>query len=224
MVSLNSIEKVYKQRNWWDLLWNLLFAKYVTYYIAKFTKFTPNQITAISFIFAIFAGIAFYFHYFILGAVLYQLSYIFDIVDGALARVKKIASPFGAFFDVFTDWLKAPTLIVILLFAMQETTGLILILLLLMWNCCANKYNDMLFYTTKKSISSSDAVSRSKIGQYFEYMKQKHIIPLPGIVEFEALILFLYPIFQNIIFLYLSIVLLLFNFILKIYVIVKKLK
>jgi len=224
MVSLNNIEKVFKQRNWWDLLWNLFIAKYVTYFIANYTKLTPNQVTAISFLFAFFAGIAFYYHFFILGAVLYQISYIFDIVDGALARVKKITSKFGAFFDVFTDWIKAPILIIILLYMTHEIIALIIILLLLMWNCCANKYNDMLFYTTKKSITSSKEVSRSKIGKYFDYMKTRHIIALPGIVEFEALILFLYPVSQYKVFLYLSILLLLFNFILKTYVIVKKLK
>jgi phosphatidylglycerophosphate synthase len=173
---------------------------------------------------SIFAGVAFYFENYILGAILYQVSYIFDIVDGALARVKNISSKFGAFFDVATDWLKAPILISLLLYIQGNIVVLIIILLLLGVNCCANKYNDMLFYTTKKSITKTSEIATSKIGKYFEYMKSIHIIPLPGIVEFEALILFLYPIFQLNIFLYLGILLLLFNFILKIYIILKKIK
>jgi len=83
LIKIKNIEKVFKQRNWWDLLLNLKIAKYLTYIIANYTKLTPNQVTFISFIFAVLAGVAFYFNYFVVGAILYQISYIFDIVDGA---------------------------------------------------------------------------------------------------------------------------------------------
>ncbi len=224
MVELKSIEKVFKQRNWWDLLINLKVAKYITYFVANYTKLTPNNITFISFIFAFFALIAISSHHYIFGAILFQISYIFDIVDGALARVKNLTSKFGAFLDVFTDWFKAPILITILLYQERKIESLIAILMLLFWNCVANKYNDMLFFTTKKSLTTSKEVKSSKIGRYFEFMKEKHLIALPGIVEFEALVLFFYPIFLEDLFLYLGILLLLFNFVLKVYAISKKLK
>ena len=222
MVKLDDIEKVFKQRNWWDLIVNLKITKYLTYYIANYTKLTPNQITLISLIFAVFAGIAFLNQYYVAGAILYQISYIFDIVDGALARVTNQTSKFGAFLDVFTDWLKAPLLIIILLWDKQFF--LITILFLLFINCCINKYNDMLFFTTKKSITKSKEISKSKIGKYFEFMKAKYIQPLPGIVEFEALVLFFYPIFKSDIFLWLGIGLLLLLFLMKFFVVYKKLK
>jgi len=222
MVKLDDIEKVFKQRNWWDLIVNLKITKYLTYYIANYTKLTPNQITLISLIFAVFAGIAFLNQYYVAGAILYQISYIFDIVDGALARVTNQTSKFGAFLDVFTDWLKAPLLIIILLWDKQFF--LITILFLLFINCCINKYNDMLFFTTKKSITKSNEILKSKIGKYFEFMKAKYIQPLPGIVEFEALVLFFYPIFKSDIFLWLGIGLLLLLFLMKFFVVYKKLK
>jgi len=224
MITLNNIELSLKQKSWWAIIVNLLPAKYLTYFIANFTKLTPNQVTLISLIFAICSGIAFYFHYFILGAIIYQISYIYDIVDGALARVKNLTSKIGAFFDVITDWIKAPILIAILLIVTNHYILLLMIIFLLFWNCCVNKYNDMLFYTTKKSITKSDELANSKIGKYFEFMKNKHIQPLPGSVEFEALVLFLYPVCKQQIFLYLAILLQIFNLLLKIYVIIKKLK
>jgi hypothetical protein len=222
--SIQDIEKTFKEKSWWAMIANLTPSKYVTYFIANYTSLTPNQVTLISFILAIISGVAFWFGYFILGAFLYQLSYIFDIVDGSLARIKKISSAYGAFLDVFTDWIKAPLLMVILLYSQNKVELLIVILLLLAWNCCANKYNDMLFYTEKKSLTNSSEVQSSKIGKYFNYMKEKQIIALPGIVEFEALILFLYPITQMNLFIYLSILLLIFMFVLKSYVIYKKVK
>jgi phosphatidylglycerophosphate synthase len=224
MYSLKNIEETFKERSWWAIIASLFPAKYITYYIANHTNITPNQITLISFIFAIFSGISFFFGFFIMGAFLYQVSYIFDIVDGSLARVQKKSSQYGAFLDVFTDWIKAPILIVILLYVQNQLIFLTIILLLLSWVCCANKYNDMLFYTKRKSLSEDDKIQKSKIGKYFQRMESKNIAPLAGNVEFEALILFFYPITQLQIFIYFSVTLLLLLFILKVYIIFKKVK
>ena len=215
------IEKVFKQRNWWDLLINLKIAKHITLFIANHTKLTPNHITMISFAFAFIAGVFFFKKSFILGAIFFQISYILDIVDGALARFTEQTSKFGAFLDVVTDWIKAPLLIVILLYR-QEQLLLIVILLLLSFGCFVSRYNDMLFYTTKKSLSTSQEVSSSKIGRYLNLMKQKHIQPFPSTIEFEAMVLFFYPIFKIKLFLYLGILILLFNIVLKLYAILKK--
>jgi len=224
MINFKKIEAVFKEKSWWAIIVNLVPAKYLTYIIANYTKLTPNQVTFISFIFAVLAGIAFYFNYFVVGAILYQISYIFDIVDGALARVKNKTSKFGAFFDVFTDWIKAPFLIIILLYKEHEFILMNIIIFLLYLNCCINKYNDMLYFTTKKSISKEPSIKKTKIGKYLEFMKNIHIAPLPGIVEFEAAVLFLYPIFKLKIFLYIGIFILIFNFLLKFYVVLKKVK
>jgi len=224
MYSVGEIKNTFKERSWWAIVASLSPSKYITYYIANYTNLTPNQVTLISFILAGIAGIAFWFGYFIWGALLYQLSYIFDIIDGSLARVKGISSKYGAFLDVFTDWIKAPILIIILLYTQNEIEWLLAILILLTWSCCANKYNDMLFYTEDNSLSRSSQIQQSKIGKYFKYMEKKHILPLPGIIEFEALILFFYPITGLNIFIYLAILLLSFIFLLKVYIIVKKLK
>ena len=224
MVELKDVEGVFKERSWWDLIINLRVAKYLTYFVAKYTKLTPNQITVISFIFSVFAGVEIANNHYILGAILYQISYIFDIVDGALARVKSLSSKYGAFLDVFTDWFKAPLLITLMLYQEGRFELLIAILMLLFWNCTANKYNDMLFFTTKKSLTKSTELKASKVGRYFEFMRQKHLIPLPATVEFEALVLFFYPIFKNEIFLYLGIFILFFNFTLKLYAITRKIK
>jgi len=222
--SLFQIEQTFKERSWWATIASLVPSKYLTYYIANNTKITPNQVTFLSFILAIIAGGCFYSQHYICGAILYQLSYILDIVDGSLARVAQKSSAIGAFFDVFTDWLKGPILIIILLMTLDQKNVLIVILYLLFLLSLANKYNDMLFYTQQKSYTKSKSVQQSLVGKYFTFMEQKNIQGLPGMVEFEALLLFFYPIFQKDFFIYLAIGLLFALICLKIIVIYKKIK
>lgn len=224
MVDYKDIENVYKDRNWWDLLWNLKIAKYITYYIANYTKITPNQVTFLSFVIAILSGFSFWNNYFILGAFLFQLSYVLDIVDGALARVTNQFSKYGAFLDVFTDWFKVPFLLMILFYKLNMNYIGEFIIFLYFLNCCATKYNDMLFYTEKQSLTKNKSLKKSIIGKYFDFMKSKKLIPLPSTIEIEGLLLFLFPITKKFLFVYFAIGILLFQFLLKTYIIMKKLK
>ncbi len=223
-ISLNEIERTFKERSWWALLFNLYPAKYITYYLANKTNITPNVVTTISLLFAIFAGLSFLFDHFFIGAILYQISFIFDIVDGALARSKNLTSSIGAFYDVVTDWIKAPILMIILFYKLDQILLGMAVMFLLFLNCCINRYNDMLFYTQKKSLTKTNNIKKSLIGRYFEFMKRKHLIALPGSVEIEGLLLFFFPIFKSVLFVYLAILLLVFNFFLKTYVVIKKIK
>jgi phosphatidylglycerophosphate synthase len=224
--NLSKIENTFKKRSWWAIIFDLLPAKYITYFVANKTKITPNQITLISLLFAVFSGIAFYYEHFILGAFLFQFSYILDIVDGSLARVTKQTSKFGAFFDVFTDWIKAPILFVVLFIKLNQYNLLIILLLLLFFSCLVNKYNDMLFYQGSKSITKDieNKTSKSFIGKYFLFMKNNNIQAFPSTIEVEGLLLFLYPIFQNLIFVYLAFAILIFQISIKFFAILKKIK
>ena len=75
------------------------------------TPITPNQITLLNlgiFVVAVglFAGLPGYVGG-VVGALVLELSYLFDCTDGMLARHKKIASKEGHLFDFFTDESKA---------------------------------------------------------------------------------------------------------------------
>lgn len=79
------------------------------------TAVTPNQVTFLSL--AVFAGaaailVAWRSHVGLCaGALVIQLSYVLDCVDGQLARYKKLASPVGALLDFLMDEVKAFLLI-----------------------------------------------------------------------------------------------------------------
>lgn len=74
-------------------------------------RITPNQVTILSFLVGIAsaAWLALVLGHWalIVGALLFQLAYVLDCVDGMLARARKIASPQGHLLDFLMDELKA---------------------------------------------------------------------------------------------------------------------
>jgi CDP-diacylglycerol--glycerol-3-phosphate 3-phosphatidyltransferase len=75
------------------------------------TRISPNALTAMGVSLCILASVVVYFEYrneilfFWLGAALFIVGSILDILDGALARRSNRATPFGAFVDSTTDRL-----------------------------------------------------------------------------------------------------------------------
>jgi CDP-diacylglycerol--glycerol-3-phosphate 3-phosphatidyltransferase len=73
------------------------------------TRVTPNALTAGGVTLCAVASVLVYFEYrsellfFWLGAVLFVVGSVLDILDGALARAGGKATPFGAFIDSTTD-------------------------------------------------------------------------------------------------------------------------
>ena len=67
------------------------------------TPVTPNQATLGAAIIGIFSFVSFVLGQNIIGGVLAQVSSIADGVDGELARLKNMASPFGGFLDAVLD-------------------------------------------------------------------------------------------------------------------------
>jgi CDP-diacylglycerol--glycerol-3-phosphate 3-phosphatidyltransferase len=73
------------------------------------TRVTPNALTAAGVTLCVLASVLVYFEYrnellfFWLGAVVFVVGSILDILDGALARAGGKTTPFGAFIDSTTD-------------------------------------------------------------------------------------------------------------------------
>ncbi|HEU0034579.1 MAG TPA: CDP-alcohol phosphatidyltransferase family protein [Kofleriaceae bacterium] len=77
----------------------------------KATPITPNQVTFLSAIVAaasaaMFALLPGYF-WLVMAALVFELSFVLDCVDGMLARLRKTASPVGHLLDFLMDELKA---------------------------------------------------------------------------------------------------------------------
>jgi CDP-diacylglycerol--glycerol-3-phosphate 3-phosphatidyltransferase len=72
------------------------------------SRITPDHLTAAGVLLCIAGSVAVYFEhhgwgFFWLGAGLFVLGSILDILDGALARSQNLGSPFGAFIDSTVD-------------------------------------------------------------------------------------------------------------------------
>jgi phosphatidylglycerophosphate synthase len=75
---------------------------------------TPNHVTALSALVAVAAAAAFAsgaWPLLVVGGVLLQLSFVFDCLDGQLARHRGAASAFGAWLDFMTDCLQDVVLV-----------------------------------------------------------------------------------------------------------------
>ncbi len=66
-------------------------------------RLTPNILTMISFVIGIGAAFAIYYQHYILGGLLFFVSYIFDCMDGNYARKYGMVTSFGDWFDHITD-------------------------------------------------------------------------------------------------------------------------
>ena len=64
---------------------------------------TPNQVTLLGFAVSLLAGFSFLFGALLAGALLIQLASLLDGSDGEVARLKKLQSSFGGFFDAVLD-------------------------------------------------------------------------------------------------------------------------
>jgi hypothetical protein len=112
---LSQIAAVYRQtKKPKDILWNRFVARPVAAVflvpLAK-SRITPNQVTFLSLavFVAAMAMLALQRGHFALvsAALVLELSYVLDCVDGQLARLKQKSSPVGAHLDFLMDELKA---------------------------------------------------------------------------------------------------------------------
>ncbi len=71
-------------------------------------KVTPNQVTLLSLVLAIFAGIAFWYGYYASGLIMGWLMTFLDTVDGKLARVTLTSSRLGDVMDHGLDLIHPP--------------------------------------------------------------------------------------------------------------------
>jgi phosphatidylglycerophosphate synthase len=112
---LSQIAAVYREtKKPKDILWNRFVARpaaaVMLVPLAK-TRITPNQITFLS-LFVFVAAMAMLalrpgYRWLVAAALVLELSYVLDCVDGQLARLRQRSSPVGAHLDFLMDELKA---------------------------------------------------------------------------------------------------------------------
>ena len=102
---------------------------YVTYLLYR-TTLTANQATLLMLFIGFAAAIAFSFNQMFLGIILLHLWYMFDWVDGALARLKNQTSKTGWYYDHLIHLLNHPLFFVSISYGLYTQKHSIYILIL----------------------------------------------------------------------------------------------
>lgn len=98
-------DRTYKQADaWWTVFVVDPIAIRVVWAILRlWPRANPNLVTLSSLLFGLAAAVAFGRGLFVVGAILYQVSFLGDCVDGKVARWRGVASGRGAFYDGLTN-------------------------------------------------------------------------------------------------------------------------
>lgn len=112
MITFKTVVELHRQPNkTGSLLQKYIFNYFsvpLTYIIVNYTRWTPTTVTLWGFVFYVTALYFFYMKLLTAGFVFYWISFVFDIVDGNVARLKKQSTLRGAYLDIILDWIKPP--------------------------------------------------------------------------------------------------------------------
>ncbi|MFF1376273.1 CDP-alcohol phosphatidyltransferase family protein [Streptomyces sp. NPDC058308] len=115
-----------KRDAWWTVLLVDPVATPLVRFTAMRTRLTPNQITWGAFLLGLGSAACFAFgdwKWLALGAVIYHISFIFDCMDGKLARLTGQGSVFGAWLDFVFDRIRVMVCGVALMWGQYDRTG-----------------------------------------------------------------------------------------------------
>ena len=98
---------------------------FITGFLVR-TPVTPNQVTIISLILGLIAGVFFSFGghtHTITAGLIFFLCVVFDQCDGEVARIKHMESEFGRAFDIIVDSIVNAVIVAGITFALYKTSG-----------------------------------------------------------------------------------------------------
>ena len=161
--------------------------------------FTPNMITTLSFLFGLITAYLYYKQYYITATICCFISYFFDVMDGYFARLYRMGSTFGSYYDVISDWIVS-----ILLFTLFITnpllslftkgfiiTGLTVLSVLIAYHfACQEKYTEQ---TNKKHVSKGLAFLTPIQCHDFKHMKYTRYFGSGTLFLFISLVIFMHP-------------------------------
>lgn len=152
-------------------------------------RITPDGLSLTSLALALLAGVAFLLDELVVGAVLFELHFLFDCLDGKVARVRGTQNPRGGFVDLACDLVGTAWCFAALGFvAFQDTDATSLSLV------TALAYVTYTWSTVQRSRSVGLSAKPAREGGW---LARHRFGRTPYGVEVETLTLFLVPITQR---------------------------
>lgn len=206
--ALADIEKALQRKSWWAILFILPLARRFSLFFINRTNFTPNEITIGAFV---FVPVAAYFFSMgtatglLLGALFFELNYLFDCIDGTVARVKNMGSPLGAFGDPMLDRVRIVIVAIALAYGYYTATGRIEVVYLSFLYLGLN--NLILFSRWAQEKALAKMATGSKLGVdlaratsgtgflawWFRKTADRNIMPYYHDIELDALVFVIGP-------------------------------
>ncbi|MER6139652.1 CDP-alcohol phosphatidyltransferase family protein [Streptomyces sparsogenes] len=151
-----------KRDAWWTVMLVDPVATPLVRWTAMHTRVTPNQITWGAFIVGLGSAACFTqgdWRWLLLGALLYHVSFIFDCMDGKLARLTGTGSVFGAWLDFVFDRIRVVVCAAALMGGQYARTGDVLYI----WLALAVTFLDALRYIDSLEIFKIRHTMRKQI-------------------------------------------------------------
>ena len=196
--TLEDVKKIVKERDsWWTVLVIDPFATRATLFLANNTRVSPNVITAVSLLLSVLSSFLFFKGLLWQGALIYELSFLFDCIDGKLAQLTGRSSLKGIWLDMFAD--KVRLILNTLALALYSGKAMLALLFvsLYLW-----QQIEGLFYLSTGSVGEKryEDVMEGKrlICKIREYFRRKRLILLPDLVEQDTFAFFIGPLLKDI--------------------------
>lgn len=104
--TIQQVNDILQLKTWWAIWGVLPLANRMVLLIVNHTKISPNTISVFAFFLRIMSGISFLtgdWAFNIVGAAFFYFAYVFDCVDGPVARLTNQSSEFGRYLDHSSD-------------------------------------------------------------------------------------------------------------------------
>jgi len=208
------VEKSLQKKSWWAMLVVLPLARRLSLFVINHTSLTPNVITLGAFLFIPLAAIGYgcgSYYGLLFGALFFEINYLFDCVDGTVARVKKLGTPLGAYLDPVLDRWRIVILTLVLAYGQYRASGDLLVVYLLFLYLGMN--NLILFTRSaqEKALGKMDRgstmgidLARSTMNSgllawWFNKTEDRNVMPYYHDIELDALVFVIGPLLNQVV-------------------------
>lgn len=181
-----------KRDYWWTVLAVDPVAVPVTRALARRTRVTPDQITFVSLVLGIATGPLYAAGHrwsLIAGAVVYYLSFMFDCVDGKLARSTGKSTDRGKALDAMADGARRASAVLGLLYFLLRDAGTTLLGIEI-----AIAFAVLSFYFMEISGARRGGPPGGIRGRWSTALARHRLLPTPGMPDISAIVYLIGPV------------------------------
>lgn len=212
--TLLDIECFLQRKSWWAMLFILPFARHLALFFINRTSISPNAITMGAFAFVPLATLSYAlgtYYGLLLGALFFEINYLFDCVDGTVARVKKLGTPLGTYLDPVLDRWRIVIVALALAYGQYKSTGDLLVIYLLFLYL---GLNNLILFTRSAQEKALSKIERGStmgvdlarstmnsglLAWWFRKTEDRNIMPYYHDIELDALVFVVGPLLNQVV-------------------------